>query len=121
MTKPYNNVDEYILRFPPEIQTVLKKVRSSILSKAKDASESISYAMPAYKSFGKPLVYFAAFKTHLGFYATPNAHDEFKNELLNYKQGKGSVQFPFDCDIPYDLIERMVEFKANENRLKAKN
>ena len=75
--------------------------------------------MPAYKFYGI-LVYFAAFKNHIGFYATPNGHSEFKEKLSVYKQGKGSVQFPIDKPIPLDLITEIVKFRASENRLKAK-
>ena len=70
--------------------------------------------MPAYKLNKKPLVYFAAFKAHIGFYATPSGHEAFKEELSKYKQGKGSVQFPLDQPIPYDLIVRMVKFRVQE-------
>jgi len=74
--------------------------------------------MPAYKTNGKHLVYFAAFKNHIGFYATPAGHIEFAKELSQYKQGKGSVQFPLNQPIPYDLIARMVVFKVKENEKK---
>ena len=89
----YISVDEYIETFPKEIQMLLGEVRTTIIEKAPDAVESIAYGMPAYKTNGKPLVYFAGFKRHIGFYATPTGHAEFTNELSKYKQGKGSVQF----------------------------
>ncbi|MBN2262706.1 MAG: DUF1801 domain-containing protein, partial [Prolixibacteraceae bacterium] len=78
----------------------------------------MAYGMPAYKTYGKPLVYFAAFKSHIGFYATPSGHEQFAQELSAYKQGKGSVQFPTNQAIPYELIGRMVEFRVNEHNLK---
>jgi uncharacterized protein YdhG (YjbR/CyaY superfamily) len=115
----YKSVDEYIKSFPDNIQVLLKKIRATILKSAPQAIESISYSMPAYKTNGKPLVYFAAFKNHIGFYATPTGHSEFKSELSNYKQGKGSVQFPLNKPIPYDLIARIVEFKAIQNVVKS--
>jgi uncharacterized protein YdhG (YjbR/CyaY superfamily) len=71
--------------------------------------------MPAYKVNGTPLVYFAAFTHHIGFYATPSGHAEFARELSVYKQGKGSVQFPFDKPLPLDLIARIVRFRVEEN------
>jgi uncharacterized protein YdhG (YjbR/CyaY superfamily) len=80
--------------------------------------ESIAYGMPAYKINGKPLVYFAGYKKHIGFYATPSGHTEFADELSKYKQGKGSVQFPLDKPIPYELIRRIVAFRVNENTTK---
>jgi len=85
------------------------------LQTAPDAVESISYAMPAYKLNGKPLVYFAGYKNHIGFYATPTGHEAFKEELSKYKQGKGSVQFPVDEPMPLDLIRRIVAFRVENN------
>ena len=118
MKTNYQNVDQYISTFPNKIQICLAKVRSIIRSSAPDAEESISYGMPAYKTFGKPLVYFAAFKSHIGFYATPTGHDAFKEELKSFRQGKGSVQFPLDQPLPVDLITRIVVFRAKENKTK---
>lgn len=116
----YKSVDEYITTFPSEVQLLLEKVRHIITEKAPKAIESISYGMPAYKTNGKPLVYFAGYKNHIGFYATPTGHAEFANELSKFKQGKGSVQFPLDEPIPYELIERIVVFRVKENELKIK-
>ena len=116
----YGSVDEYIKTFPIDIQMLLNKVRKIILEKAPEAVESMAYGMPAYKISGKPLVYFAGFKSHIGFYATPTGHAEFANELSKYKQGKGSVQFPLNKPIPFDLIGRIVEFRVKENILKTK-
>lgn len=113
-------VEDYIIQFPKDLQVLLKKMRVVILEKAPQAIESISYGMPAYKTNGKPLVYFAAFKNHIGFYATPSGHTEFTEELSKYKSGKGSVQFPLDKPIPYDLIGRIVQFRVNENMFKNK-
>lgn len=120
MKTDFNTVDEYVQTFSKDIQDLLKKVRVTILKNAPEAVESISYGMPAYKTFGKPLVYFAGYKKHIGFYATPTGHTEFSNELSNYKQGKGSVQFPVDHEIPYWLIEQIVIFRVKENELKFK-
>ena len=75
----------------------------------------MAYKMPSYKTNGKPLVYFAGFNKHIGLYATPSAHDSFSDELSKYKHGKGSVQFPLDKPIPYDLIRSIVRFKVIEN------
>lgn len=105
-------VDEYIAQFPEATQMLLNKMREIITSAAPDAVESISYAMPAYKLNGKPLVYFAGYKNHIGFYATPTGHEAFKDELSKYKQGKGSVQFPVNEPLPVDLIKRIVIFRA---------
>ena len=113
------NVGEYIAGFPPDVREILETIRTTIKTAAPDAEESISYGMPAYKLNG-PLVYFAAYKNHIGFYATPTGHAAFSEELSKYKQGKGSVQFPLDEPAPLDLISRIVQFRAEENLKKRK-
>lgn len=109
------SVDEYITTFPKEVQLMLEKIRSTILENAPNATESISYGMPAYKTGEKPLVYFAGYKKHIGFYATPTGHSAFSEALSKYKQGKGSVQFQINEPIPYDLIAKIVAFRVKEN------
>lgn len=111
-------VDDYIAAFPAATQQLLKRMRNIIRKTAPDAAESISYGMPAYKNNGKPLVYFAGYEKHIGFYATPTGHAAFKKELSSYKQGKGSVQFPLDDKLPVDLIERIVKFRLEETDTK---
>jgi len=96
----------------------MQQVRKTILENAPDAVESISWGMPGYKVYGKPLVYFAGHKHHLGFYGTPTVHPAFAKELKGYKQGKGSIQFPYDNLVPFELIGRMVRFRAHENEEK---
>jgi uncharacterized protein YdhG (YjbR/CyaY superfamily) len=118
MKVDFNSVEEYIQTFPEDQHSVLNKVRETILKNSPGAVESISYGMPAYKLNGKPLVYFALYKSHLGFYATPSGHSEFETELAQYKQGKGSVQFPLNKAIPYDLITRIVKFRVAGNEAK---
>lgn len=120
MNNIFKDVDEYISGFPKDIQKLLKQIRATVKEKAPEAVESISYGMPAYKLNGKPLVYFAAFNNHIGFYATPAGHKEFAADLSEYKQGKGSVQFPLNKPMPLELIGRIVEFKVKDNNAKAK-
>jgi uncharacterized protein YdhG (YjbR/CyaY superfamily) len=108
-------VDEYIDSFPDDVKEILTKIRQTIRKEAPGAVEEISYGMPGYKLSGKPLVYFAGYNKHIGFYATPSGHDEFSGELSKYKQGRGSVQFPLDEPIPYDLIARITRFRVKEN------
>jgi uncharacterized protein YdhG (YjbR/CyaY superfamily) len=110
-----DEIEEYILNFPEEVQEILLRIRQLIKDNAPMAQETMAYGMPAYKTNKKPLVYFAAFNNHIGFYATPSGHSEFKAELSKYKQGKGSVQFPLDKHIPYKLIQRIVIFRVEEN------
>jgi uncharacterized protein YdhG (YjbR/CyaY superfamily) len=118
MKKSILSVDAYIVSFPKDIQEILGNIRQTIKKAAPQAVEEIAYQMPAYKLNKKPLVYFAAFKNHIGFYATPTGHQAFADELSKYKQGKGSVQFPLNENIPYDLIERIVQFRVLENQMK---
>ncbi len=114
MKQKIDSVDQYIRNFPPNVQKLLEQVRKTILENAPNATEGISYGMPAYRTRKIPLVYFAAFSKHIGFYATPSGHDAFAKKLSGYKQGKGSVQFPIDQPIPYDLIAEIVTFKVSE-------
>lgn len=110
-------IEEYINGFSGDTQQILGKIRGIIKKVVPDAIENILYGMPGYKTYGKPLVYFAAYKKHIGFYATPTGHKKFEKELSQFKQGKGSVQFPLDQPIPYDLIERIVKFRMKENEI----
>jgi len=119
-TEKPSNIDEYIANFPKETQIILEKIRTTIKNIVPESEETISYAMPAFKLNKKALVYFAGYKNHIGFYATPTGHKEFKEELSNFKQGKGSVQFPLDNQIPYDLIKRIVKFRVEKNKKKNK-
>jgi uncharacterized protein YdhG (YjbR/CyaY superfamily) len=112
------DIDEYISGFPPEIQEILGKVRATIRAAAPDACETISYRMPTFTLRGN-LVHFAAFQKHIGFYPTPTGTEEFKKELAAYEGGKGSIRFPLDKPIPYDLISRIVEFRVKENLARA--
>jgi uncharacterized protein YdhG (YjbR/CyaY superfamily) len=113
------NVDEYIATFPQDIQQRLEQMRQAIRKAAPAAEELISYQMPAYKYHGV-LVYFAGYKNHIGFYATPTGHAAFKKELAAYKEGKGSVQFPHEQLLPLALINRIVKFRMKENLEKEK-
>ncbi len=115
-----SSVTEYIAAFPKEVQLLLNQMRKTIKAAAPLAEEAISYGMPGYKYNGKPLVYFGGYTNHIGFYATPTGHEAFKKELANYKQGKGSVQFPVAEKLPLDLITRIVQFRIKENEEKIK-
>ena len=106
------DIDEYISGFPKEVQKLLEEVRDIISKTAADAKEAISYGIPTFKLNGKNLVHFAAFKNHIGFYATPTGHEAFEKELSKYKQGKGSVQFPLDQPMPLELISKIVKYRV---------
>jgi uncharacterized protein YdhG (YjbR/CyaY superfamily) len=108
------NIDRYIASFPEEVQKLLERVRSTIREAAPDAEETINYGIPTFTLKGN-LVHFAAFKNHIGFYPAPSGIEKFKNELSVYKGAKGSVQFPLDQPIPFDLISRITKFRVKEN------
>jgi uncharacterized protein YdhG (YjbR/CyaY superfamily) len=112
------NIDEYIASFSGNVQEILQKIRETIRNAAPDAEETINYAIPTFVYKGN-LVHFAAFKKHIGFYPAPSGIDRFKDELLGYQSAKGSVQFPIDQPIPYELIDRIVRFRVEENLQKA--
>ena len=109
--KTHKLVDEYIASFEGETRSRLEKIRQIVRAAAPDATEEFAYMMPAYKLNGKPLVYFAGYAHHIGFYATPNGHAAFVKEFSKYKQGKGSVQFPHTSSLPESLIEDVVKFR----------
>jgi len=118
MVKTRNEVDAYIRNFPPEIQRRMQAIRQTIRKAAPDAEECISYAIPAYKLNG-PLVYFAGFKNHIGFYPVPSGIKAFEKELATYHSSKATVQFPHKDPIPLDLIGRIVKYRMQENGAKA--
>jgi uncharacterized protein YdhG (YjbR/CyaY superfamily) len=112
--KAAQNVDEYISGFPEEVQVKLEKLRATIREAAPEAEEKISYQMPTYTQEGN-LVHFAAYKKHIGFYPTPSGIEKYKEELSVYKGAKGSVQFPLDEPVPYELVREIVAFRVTEN------
>jgi len=109
-----STVDEYINEFSKEVQTILERIRDTIQKAAPNAIERISYQMPTYSLNGN-LVHFAAHKKHIGFYPTPSAIKAFQKELSPYKGAKGSVQFPLDKPMPFDLVKRIVIYRIVEN------
>ena len=119
-TKP-NNIDEYIAGFPKDIQKILEQIRKTIKKAAPDAEEKVSYGMPTFTLNKVYLIYFAGYKKHIGLYPAPIGIEAFKKELSVYKTGKGSVQFPLDKPIPFDLITKIVKFRTTENSQKGKS
>src|SRR5439155_27280040 len=112
--KQFKTIDEYIQASPTDVQGILQSLRLTIRKAAPKAVETISYQMPTFKLNGKGLVYFAAFKSHIGFYPIPSGVEACKKELSPYKKGEGSVQFPMDQPMPYDLVKRIVRFRAKQ-------
>ncbi len=111
---PIHTIDEYISTFPPEVQARLHELRAAISNGAPNASEKISYGMPTFYLNGN-LVYFAAYKNHIGFYPTPSGVEAFRTEISEYKWAKGSVQFPHNKPLPLKLISKIVRFRVKEN------
>lgn len=116
----YESIDDYISKFQPEVQEILMTLREVIQESAPDAKERISYKMPTFALHGN-LVHFAAFKNHIGFYPAPSGIEAFKEELSIYKGAKGSVQFPINKPLPYELISKIVKFRVAENIKKAED
>jgi uncharacterized protein YdhG (YjbR/CyaY superfamily) len=113
------NIDEYIAGFPKDVQAILEKIRMTIRKAAPDAEETISYQIPTFTLKGQYLVYFAGYKKHIGIYPAPIGNAEFKEEMSIYGSGKGTVKFPLDKPIPFDLIRKIVKFRIKENLARA--
>ncbi len=111
------SIDEYIATFPEDIQALLEAVRATIKVAEPDAEETISYQMPTFMLKGHYLIHFAAYKKHIGPYPAPIGNAEFTEDLSAYE--KGTVKFPFDKPIPFDLISKIVKFRVTENLNKA--
>jgi uncharacterized protein YdhG (YjbR/CyaY superfamily) len=107
-------IDQYIGEFQEDLQDILQSIRETINTTAPEAVESINYGIPTFILKGN-LVHFAAFKKHIGFYPTPSGIEKFRDELSAYEVSKGTVKFPLDRPIPYDLIRRIVAFRVEEN------
>ena len=112
-------IDDYIADFPVDVQEILQKIRVTIKKAAPRAEEAISYKMPAFNLSGQYLIYFAAYKKHIGLYPVPSGDAEFNKEISTYLAGKGTLQFPLDKPIPYKLISKIVKVRAKENSAKA--
>jgi len=119
LNKAAVSIDEYISLYPEEIQKILRKMRTTIKKAAPEAKETISYRIPTFKLNGN-LVHFAAFKNPIGFYPTSSGVSHFEKELSGYKLSRGTVQFPINKPIPYDLIQKIVRFRVKESTIKDK-
>jgi uncharacterized protein YdhG (YjbR/CyaY superfamily) len=112
------DIDDYIANFPNDVQVTLEKLRATIRKAAPEAIEAISYQMPTFKLHGN-LVYFAAYKNHIGFYPTSTGIIAFKNDLKGFKTSKGAIQFPIDKPLPFDIITKIVKYRVAENKERA--
>jgi uncharacterized protein YdhG (YjbR/CyaY superfamily) len=112
--RQFKNIDDYIDTFPKNVQHKLTELRSAIKESAPEAEEAISYGMPTFQLNGG-LVWFAAYKKHIGFYPTHSGILAFEEKLSIYKHSKGAVQFPIDGPIPLDIVREIVRFRVKEN------
>ena len=117
--KSPQTIDEYMANFPAQAQAVMQRMRDLIHEIAPEATEKISYGIPTFL-LGQNLVHFAAYKNHIGFYPASSGIAHFEEELKDYETSKGTVRFPLDKPIPYDLVRRITEFRVAENRARAK-
>jgi uncharacterized protein YdhG (YjbR/CyaY superfamily) len=120
MVKINDKIDLYIAGFPSGTQELLNQLRTAIWGAAPEAEELISYQMPAFKIYGRILVYFAGYKKHIGFYPGGSAIELFKQVFSAYKCSKGTIQFPLDQPLPLESIVQIVLFRVHENLEKKK-
>lgn len=111
----FGSIDDYIASFPNDVQEIMRELRGTINAAAPEAEEKISYQMPTFTLNGRYLVYFAGWKTHIAFYGAPRGNPEFKEDLSAYESGQGTLKFPLDKTIPFDLIAKIVKFRMAEN------
>jgi len=114
--KTFADTNEYIASFPKDVQEKLQKIRAVIRRAVPDAEEAMRYGIPTFRLAGQNLVHFAAFKDHLSFFPTPSGVEHFQKELAAYMLSKGTIRIPLDVPVPYDLIERIARFRAEETR-----
>jgi uncharacterized protein YdhG (YjbR/CyaY superfamily) len=115
----HRTINEYIAGFPPKVQALLRKVRATVRKAAPEAREKISYRMPSFTLDGA-LVYFAAFRNHIGFYPPVRGDAKLRKAVAPYAGPKGNLRFPLDEPIPYALITRIVKARIRENRERMK-
>lgn len=118
MRSAARGIDDYIATFPPRIQAILRKIRATVAATAPDASEKISYRMPAFAQDGI-LIYFAAFTNHIGVYPPVSGDPRLERALSRYMGPKGNLKFPLDEPMPYHLIKRIVALRLRQNVTKA--
>jgi uncharacterized protein YdhG (YjbR/CyaY superfamily) len=115
---PARDIDTYIATFPADVQALFNKVRRAIRAAAPKATEVISYNIPAFRQNGL-LVYFAAFKNHIGLYPPVRGNVSLEKAVAKYAGPKGNLQFPYDQPLPLALIGRIVRYKVKQDLAKA--
>lgn len=105
----HQTVDEYISNFSAQQQAVLQKIRATIRKVAPDATEKISYGIPTFTLKG-PLIHFGGYEHHYAIYPGAAGVEAFKDKLNSYETSKGTIRFPADKPVPYDLIEEIASY-----------
>jgi uncharacterized protein YdhG (YjbR/CyaY superfamily) len=118
MRDQVSTIDEYIASFPPDVQEKLQSIRTVIRRVVPDAEEAIRYGIPTFRLDGSNLVHFAAFKDHLSFFPTSSGVAKFQEELSSFTISRGTIQFPLNRPVPYDLVDRITRFRVEETRKK---
>lgn len=111
-----DQIGTYVAGFDDPVGALLADLRARIRAALPESEEAIAYGMPTFRLRGRNVVHFAGWKTHIGLYPTPSGTEAFAAELAPYVHGKGSIRFPIDQPIPWDLIDRIVAFRAEEER-----
>lgn len=119
IAKKIKTIDQYLDAFPPEVKKVMEKIRQVIRQVAPDAIETIKYGIPTFVHNGN-LVHFGGYKNHVGFYPAPSGIEAFKKQLVKYQSGKGTIRFPINKPVPFDLIKQIVKFRVKQNLAKDK-
>jgi uncharacterized protein YdhG (YjbR/CyaY superfamily) len=114
VTRQFASIDDYISAFPEDVQIILKEVRRTIRKAAPAADETISYQIPTFTLNGRHLVYFAGWKRYISLYPLPAVDEALERELTPYRAAKSTVRFPLGKPIPYDLIERLVALRVQQ-------
>lgn len=112
-------IDDFIASYPKQAQEILQQIRQTIHRVVPEAKEKISYGIPTFYLAGN-LVHFSAYKHHIGFYPGSDAIKAFKDDLKPYKTSKGTIQFPLDQPIPYDLIKKITKYRVGQQLSKKK-
>lgn len=114
----FQSIDAYIASFPEKVQEIMHQLRATIKAAAPKAGEKISYNMPTFTLNGSNLVYFAGWKNHIAFYGAPRGNPDFQEDLSPFETGKGTLQFPYNRPVPFDLVTKIVQFRVGEIRRK---
>ena len=115
MANRFGTIDDYIASFPTDVQVILEGVRRAIRRAAPGSEETISYQMPTFTLNGKYLVYFGAWKHHIGLYPIPAVDEALEKDLSQYRAAKGTLRFPLRKPVPYELVERVVAVLIRKN------